>query len=207
MECQCLSEPDALAQAAERTLTLTAPKKMRHLHFRSVEQYLLDAMLERCKAAGYLKARGRQRSDSTHVLASVRALNRLVLVGETVRHTLKVLAVSAPSGLKAQLQPVWIERYEKRMDEHHLPKGKEQRLRMASQIGADGRQLLQSLFAETTPRWLRKLEAVRILQRVWLEQDHAVPDEQALSWREESDQPPPAQPIQMHPFRFAWLAT
>ena len=42
---------------------------------------LLDKMLERFKEAGLLKARGRQRSDATHILAAVRALNRLVCVG------------------------------------------------------------------------------------------------------------------------------
>ena len=47
------------------------------------EQKLLDVMLERFKTCGLLKGRGRQRTDSTHVLAAVRALNRLECVGET----------------------------------------------------------------------------------------------------------------------------
>ena len=38
---------------------------------------LLDAMLARFQACGLLKARGRQRTDSTHVLAAIRALDRL----------------------------------------------------------------------------------------------------------------------------------
>src|SRR5690349_15450118 len=41
------------------------------------ELLLLDALLERLKAEGLVKARGRSRTDSTHVLAAVRALNRL----------------------------------------------------------------------------------------------------------------------------------
>lgn len=40
----------------------------------SAEMKLLDIMLEQFKQAGYVKARGRQRTDSTHVLAAVRAL-------------------------------------------------------------------------------------------------------------------------------------
>lgn len=60
------------------------------------ETLLLDKMLEHFKAAGYIKLRGRQRTDSTHVLAAVRELNRLVFVGESLRHALNVLAVSAP---------------------------------------------------------------------------------------------------------------
>ena len=46
---------------------------------------LLARLLEAARKGGLLKARGRQRTDSTHVLAAVRHLNRLELVGETLR--------------------------------------------------------------------------------------------------------------------------
>jgi transposase len=36
------------------------------------EALLLHALLELCKSRGWLKARGRQRTDSTHVLAAIR---------------------------------------------------------------------------------------------------------------------------------------
>ncbi len=51
----------------------------------NAEQRLLEAMLDRLQAAGLLRARGRQRTASTHVLAAIRALNRLLSVGETLR--------------------------------------------------------------------------------------------------------------------------
>ena len=38
----------------------------------NAEQRLLDQLLERCREGGWLKARGRQRTDSTHVLAKIR---------------------------------------------------------------------------------------------------------------------------------------
>src|ERR687898_1877392 len=41
------------------------------------EERLLGRLLEACRARGLLKARGRQRTDATHVLAAIRALNRL----------------------------------------------------------------------------------------------------------------------------------
>src|SRR3954447_6671777 len=41
-----------------------------------LEQGLLDAMLAQLRERGLLKARGRQRTDSTHVLAAVRTVNR-----------------------------------------------------------------------------------------------------------------------------------
>src|SRR5215471_11688876 len=62
----------------------------------SVEERFLEAVLDLCKAQGWLKARGRQRTDSTHVLAKVRALNRAECVVETLRHALTVLAVVVP---------------------------------------------------------------------------------------------------------------
>src|SRR5438445_10399240 len=49
------------------------------------ELLLFDLLLARLREAGYLKGRGRQRSDSTHVLAKIRSLNRVEGVGETVR--------------------------------------------------------------------------------------------------------------------------
>src|ERR687885_1319213 len=58
----------------------------------SAEELLLDKLLERCRALGLLTARGRQRTDSTHVLAAIRVLNRLELVAETLRATLNALA-------------------------------------------------------------------------------------------------------------------
>ena len=48
----------------------------------SAEALLLDKLLERCRALGLLKARGQQRTDSTHVLAAIRVMNRLELVEE-----------------------------------------------------------------------------------------------------------------------------
>ena len=65
----------------------------------SAEQTLVDTMLDRFKAKGLLKARGRQRTDATAVLAAIRTLNRLECVGETLRHTLNSLAVAAPDWL------------------------------------------------------------------------------------------------------------
>jgi transposase len=55
------------------------------------EQLLLEKMLSHFKDKGLLKSKGKQRTDSTHVLAKIRTLNRLELVAETMIHTLNVL--------------------------------------------------------------------------------------------------------------------
>ena len=49
----------------------------------SSEKLLLDKLLEHFKARGLIKERGKQRTDSTFVLANIRVMNRAELVGET----------------------------------------------------------------------------------------------------------------------------
>src|SRR5262249_53722722 len=136
------------------------------------EERLLDLVLEQARARGWLKERGKQRTDATHVLAAVRALTRLECVGETMRHTLNVLAEVAPDWLREQVQPEWVERYAHRVEEYRLPSGKVERERYANEVGADGWRLLDALDDPTTPAWLRELPAVQTLRRVWAQQYH-----------------------------------
>jgi transposase len=133
---------------------------------------LLDLVLEQARARGWLKERGKQRTDSTHVLAAVRALTRLECVGETLRHALNVLAEVAPAWLRAQVQSDWVERYAHRVEEYRLPKSKAEREQYANQVGADGWHLLDALEESATPTWLRQLPAVQTLRRVWTQQYH-----------------------------------
>jgi transposase len=88
------------------------------------EQFLLDRMLEQFQQRGLVKARGKQRTDSTHVLAAVHSLSLLELVGETLRATLNDLATVAPEWLRTVAQPEWFERYVHRVEEYRLPKAK-----------------------------------------------------------------------------------
>ena len=64
-----------------------------------LEQVALDALLARLAAEGLVKAGGKQRTDSTHVVAAVAALNRLELAGESVRAALEALAAAHPDWL------------------------------------------------------------------------------------------------------------
>ena len=132
------------------------------------EQVLLDAILDRLQERGLLKARGRARTDSTHVLAAVRACNRLECVGETLRAALNDLAVVAPDWLRQQITADWFERYSQRFEESRLPTGETQRSAYAEQIGTDGLQLLDAIYHTTTPCWIREVPAVEILRRTWV---------------------------------------
>jgi transposase len=84
----------------------------------SLEGKLLDTFLELCQKRGYLSTRGRQRTDSTHVLGAVKVLKSLELVGEPVRHGLNVLATVVPEWLKQQVKPEWFDRYGPRMEDY-----------------------------------------------------------------------------------------
>ena len=63
-----------------------------------MQQHLLDTMLCAFEEHGLLKTHGQQRTDSTHVLAAIRTLNRLECVGETLRAALNRLSVPSLSG-------------------------------------------------------------------------------------------------------------
>jgi transposase len=157
------------------------------------EQLLLDTLLTRMRERGLLKARGRQRTDSTHVLAAIRTLNRLELVGETVRYALNSLAVVAPDWLRAQAPPEWFDRYSSRMENYRLPKTAASREALAVTIGADGHRLLQIVEAETDLTWLCEVPAIQTLRHVWAEQYTDPPG--PLRWRAVQDRVPSAELI------------
>src|SRR4051794_6658778 len=145
-------------------------------------------MLEHLGERGLVKARGKQRTDSTHVLAAVRSLNHLELVGETMRAALNAVATSAPQWLIEHNRPDWAERYGARVEQYRLPKGEAARQALGEAIGADGHDLLAALFAETQRFWLCRLPAVERLRIIWIQQFYH--DQGRVRWRCPVDQPP-----------------
>src|SRR5690348_10600782 len=91
------------------------------------EAVLLDALLEACTARGYLRLRGQQRTDATHVLGVLRVLNRLECVAETLRAALNAVAEAAPQWLQQWTPGEWFARYSRRIEDYRLPKGKDAR--------------------------------------------------------------------------------
>jgi transposase len=77
------------------------------------EQLLLDKLLKRCQELNLIKVKGKARTDSTHILAAIRNLNRLEYVGETLRSALNALAVVHPGWLSNIVFPDWFDRYSK----------------------------------------------------------------------------------------------
>ena len=159
----------------------------------NAEQVLFETLLTRFREAGLLKPRGRQRTDSTHVLAAIHTLSRLECVGETLRHALNALAVVAPDWLRDNVPAEWFDRYGRRFEDYRLPSGRPERYALAETIGADGFQLLTLIHDPHAPHWLREVPAVEVLRQVWVQQFYA-PDG-PLRWRAAEDLPPSARLI------------
>lgn len=155
----------------------------------NAEELLFATLLEHFRRRKLLAAHWRQRTDSTHVLAAIRTLNRLEEVGETLRHALNALAVVAPDWLRATSPAEWLDRYSQRFSEYRLPKGAAGREALALRIGTDGFTVLEGVFAADTAPWLRQVPAVEALRRIWIQ--HFYRDEAGIHWRRD-DQLPPA---------------
>src|SRR4051794_29371725 len=131
------------------------------------EERLLGRLLERCRELGLLKARGRQRTDATHVLASIRVLNRLELVGETLRAALNELAAVAPDWLRGMVPEPWYKRHARRVEDGRLPRSATEREAYARAVGEDGFALLDRLDGPGAPEGSRSLPEVTVLRQVW----------------------------------------
>jgi transposase len=163
----------------------------------SAELLLFEILLARFQEARLLQARGKQRTDSTHVLAAVRFLNRLETVGETMRHALNAVAELSPGWLRGHSRSEWVERYERRFEEQRLPETAAAREALATTIGADGFALLTAVWAPEAPFWLRQVPAVETLRQVWLQQyaREPAPAGERVRWRTDEERPPAPQRI------------
>src|SRR2546425_953309 len=98
-----------------------------------LEPTILDLLLGRLTELGLVRAGGRQRTDSTHVLGRIRSLNRLELAGETVRAALEALASAAPDWLSGVIDASWQQVYGQRIDGMRLPASESARRGLAVQ--------------------------------------------------------------------------
>ena len=155
---------------------------------------MLDKLLERCRAVGFLKARGQQRTDSTHVLAAIRVLSRLELVAETLRAALNELATVVPDWLQRLAPLEWYERYGKRIEDTRLPRDQATREAYARTVGEDGFHLLEALDSPEAPEDARALPSITTLRRTW--QRHY---ERSESPGSVTGDPPPARALQGKP--------
>lgn len=157
-------------------------------------QRFLDTFLEACKARGWLKARGTQRTDSTYGLAAIRTLTRL----EPLRAVLNQLSAADAAWGQRHVPVAWDERYGPRAESRRLPKEASKRDALAVQVGTEGYALLDSLFGNEDARHLRQLPRLEILRQVWVQQYYRCtePSMEAVRWRSPDERPPAAIQIQ-----------
>lgn len=133
----------------------------------NASELLLERLLEHCRQVGLIRARGQQRTDSTRVLASIRTLNRLELMAETLRATLNELATVAPAWVQQIALPAWYKRYGQRIEDSRLPEATEKREAYAQRVGADGYYLLDCLAQAEMPVDWQALSTIVALKATW----------------------------------------
>ena len=151
-------------------------------------QRLLERILTCLRERKLLAARGCQRTDSTHVMAAVREVNRLERVIETLRAALNVLATVAPDWVRLHVPGEWVDRYGKRADEYRLPAKEKQRQAWAEQVGRDGCALLEALWSVEASVWMKALPAIETLRQIWVH--NFVPTAEGVQWRQKDNIPP-----------------
>ena len=156
------------------------------------EHLLLEKLLDCAQEKGLLKPRGKQRTDATRVLASVRKLNRLELVGETMRAALNELATVAPEWL-SEIVPNddWYERYGRRVEDYQLPKSEAKRNAWAQAVGEDAYYLLFCLEASRLADWERlpKIQALKLMLDRHYEYDADGPLDAQVRWKAKKELP------------------
>lgn len=141
------------------------------------EHLLLDQLLEHCRVVGLVKARGKQRTDSTRVLASIRVLNRLELVAETFRAVLNELATLVPEWTKEVALESWYKRYGSRIEESRLPESTAERDAYAQTVGEDIYYLLECLKESNLPIQWQQLSSIIALKLVWQRHYEVITDD------------------------------
>jgi len=155
---------------------------------------LLDLILDRLREANLLVRPSGQRTDSTHVLAAVRRLNRLENTAEHLRAALNALAAAAPDWLLGTVPADWFDRYRRRIEDYRLPRGEGPRTQYMEQTGQDGIQLLTAVRDHNAPSWLWQIPAVEALRRCWIQE--FVITEDRVRMRGPKDMPPSRERIE-----------
>lgn len=157
------------------------------------EARLLDHLLELCRAKDLVRVRGRQRTDATHILMAVREVNRMELVGESVRQALERVAQEAPAWLRIHADPQWFQRYSHRMEQARYPEGKAAQSEFCLTLGRDGYRLFSALYADGEMRWLCDTLELEAMRRIWVQQFYRT--EQEVCWRQSGNLPSGAEMI------------
>ena len=100
-----------------------------------------------------------------------------------------------PDWLRGVAQPVWFERYGRRVEDYRLPKRQEEREALALAVGADGFLLLDALDAPEAPAAAREVPMVQTLRDVW-RVHYAREGDGPPRWRAGTELPPVGERLQ-----------
>ena len=160
-------------------------------HFRDrllkheAEYRVFERLLEKIVEMGFMRRRGKQRTDSMSVLGLIAKLSRLEMVWETMRMALKAIQAQDEAWLEQTVPEAYLKQYTVRQHDYDLKDGEvADALRQA---GADGLWLLQQV--EKGPAELRDLEDVQTLHTVW---------EQQFEWDEAGEYTGPREKLDAH---------
>jgi len=131
------------------------------------ERLVFEEILERLKAMGLVKRRGKARTDSTHLLAMVERLTLLELVGESIRVALRAVKIVVPQWVEEHLPAAFVETYEQRQSQYGLGEDKVQEELV--KVGQDGFWFLSQL-DQSAPGDVRELAQVATLRTVLSQQ-------------------------------------
>ncbi|MEV5599816.1 transposase, partial [Streptomyces sp. NPDC052496] len=156
---------------------------------------LLKLALKRIRTAGLITERGRQRTDSTHVLAAVRDLARTELVAEAMRAALEEIARQAPEELMALVTAEWGQRYGRAARLGKNPTRPKTRI---NYLGQDAELLLCHVFC--LPGKLRDGPRLQALRQIFL-QNYLIDGHGRTQWRIPTDAGlPPASTAVVSPY-------
>lgn len=127
------------------------------------ERLVFEEVLGAIQRLGFLKKRGKQRTDALAVLGAVRELSERELVSETLRLAVRDLEAADPIWLGQAVNASFREQYAHTRGDYQL--SAPERARQLLQVGADGYWLLDRL--AQGPAGLRTLPAVTLLGEVW----------------------------------------
>lgn len=139
----------------------------RRLEAHGQERLFFEKVLELLRAQGLVKKRGRQRTDSTHVLGVVKELSRLELIWESLRVVLRAIAQVAPEWYEGHLPAALRTEYTQRKADYRL--SDVERKTVFQQVGADASWLVDQIAAHG-PEAVQQLAEVAVLQRVLAQQ-------------------------------------
>lgn len=160
-------------------------------HFRQrlieneAEYVVFDKLVKALVEIGFIRQRGKQRTDSMSILGVVAKLSRLELVLETIRVVLAEIAKKEGAWLEQNVPTGYVEKYKSKRQTYKMTKAEVEA--EIGQAGADGLWLLQQL-EEARPE-VQELEKVKVMREVW---------EQQFEWNERGSYEGPREKLVGH---------